>query len=192
MHHCTALILASGFSERMGAPKALLKWDAHTTFIERICKQFTDAGCTHVVCTLNAHTYVQCAALSLPGQVTLVLNRHPELGRLYSIQSGLKALPESSCCFVHNVDNPFVNTRIISLLYEARSLQHWCAPVFDGKSGHPVLLPRTVLNQVMAQTDLSLSLKDILSSFTRKDVRVPDDAVLRNINSPEDYLRYGL
>lgn len=183
----STIILSSGFSERMGQPKALLKWDESTTFIEKIINEFIQAGSAKIVCMINERIEPFCKKMTLPTNVEFIVNHHPERGRFLSILTGVGALGESNYCFIHNIDNPFVNVGLIKKLLAHKESGKWCSPVYNGKGGHPVLLSNTIINKIATVTDLNTTLRDILEQFPKISVSTDDENVLRNINTPEEY-----
>jgi molybdenum cofactor cytidylyltransferase len=186
----SAVILSSGLSERMGQPKALLKWDGRTTFIEKIISEFSNAGCDRIICMINKITEPYCKELQVPGNVKFVVNHHPDWGRFYSVRTGLRELGESPYCMVHNVDNPFVNDVIIDKLIVMKKPGTWCSPVYKGKGGHPVLLSRVIITRIIENEDLNTILADILNDFPKISVEMNNDLILRNVNTPEDFNNY--
>jgi len=183
----SALILSSGLSERMGQPKALLNWDESRTFIGKIMDEYRDAGCEKVVCTVNRFIYQQCLSLYAASNVTFILNEHPEWGRLYSVKLGLAEVRNSDFCFIQNVDNPFINSAIISGIAAYADPGAWCSPEFNGRGGHPVLIPQIILRKILEVTNQESTLQNVLRAFPKKVAEMEDDKVLRNINTPEEY-----
>ena len=186
----TTIILSSGLSQRMGQPKALLKWDESTTFIEKIINEFVKAGSTKIVCMINEIIELSCKELSVPSNVEFVVNHHPDWGRFYSILTGVNTLKKNNYCFIHNVDNPFVRSEIIDKLWSHRKPGHWCSPSYNGKGGHPVLLSKEITNKISTTSNLDLTLRDILTQFPKIQVSTTDNNILRNINTPEDYNKW--
>lgn len=187
---CPAIILSAGFSERMGQPKALLKWNRSTTFIEKIINEFCSFNCNPVICVINKSIEPDCRRLRLPSRVKFIINEHPESGRFSSVRTGINEITEADFCFIHNVDNPFVNRDVISRLFALRDPGAWCSPVYAGKGGHPVLIPSSVIGEIAGTHDLTTTLADILNSFPRINMEMPDDTLLRNINTRDDYNKY--
>jgi molybdenum cofactor cytidylyltransferase len=186
----SAVILSAGYSERMGKPKALLKWNHSTTFIEKIINEFCKFGCANVICIINDKIELFCKELKVGQNVKFIVNQHPEYGRFSSIKSGAAEAAESDFCFIHNVDNPFVNIKTIEKLFSKRANNAWCSPVYSGKSGHPVLLPNAILNKINEIDDLDTILSDILNKYPVIKAEVENDSILKNINTPEEYLKY--
>jgi molybdenum cofactor cytidylyltransferase len=186
-HSFSAIILAAGLSERMGKPKALLMWDQSKTFLEKIAGEFADAGCDKIVCTVNEIVLPHCKPLEAWKNLKLVLNEHPEWGRMHSVKLGLQEVKESHYCFIQNADNPFIDSGTIRKILEAKDPGKWCSPEFNGKAGHPVLLPNLIIN-LLLENNPDKTLQELLHSFPKKVVEMNDDSVLKNINTPEDYL----
>ena len=186
----STIILASGLSERMGTPKALLKWNDSTTFLEKIISEYTKIGCNQIICMVNPFTEPLCKALNLPKHAKLVINTNPEQGRFSSIRIAAKEVKNSNFCFIQNIDNPFVSSEIIDRIWENRDLNSWCSPIYKGKGGHPVLLSQGIIQQIHNSNKQDITLHDILKPFQRVNIEVDTDTILRNINTPEEYSKY--
>ena len=186
-----AIILAAGNSKRMNFWKPFLKFDRNHTFIEKIISTFLNWGCHEIVVVINKDVKSQREYFDqLPEKVTYVLNEHLDLERFYSVKLGLQNMEESDFFFIQNVDNPFIDSQILDLLYTHRSHEKYVSPAFENKRGHPVLLNRENINQIHNWPVDSANFKDILNTMEYKKVEMPDDRVLININSPEEYAKY--
>lgn len=186
-----AVVLAAGKSTRMNSPKALLRFDGNHTFLGRIISVFGEWGCGEIVIVINRDLKNYSGfSDTLPENATYVMNEYPESERLLSVKLGLGAIRNASFCFLHNADNPFIDPFILDRLYTGRSGTGYVSPVFDGKGGHPVLLNRDTMNRIVGWPDDSASLKTVLNTMERRIVEMPDDRVLVNINSPEEYANY--
>jgi len=185
----TALILASGLSTRMGEPKALLKYDASTTFLEKIITEFHKAGCSHIFCTINRALIPFCKTLGSAANVNFVLNEHPDWSRMYSVRLGLQAARGSRFCFIQNVDNPFITSETILAIFAEREPFRWCSPEYNEQQGHPVLLPEVIMNDILSEASPDKTLHDVLVQFPRKSIAVKDATILKNVNTPDDYLK---
>jgi CTP:molybdopterin cytidylyltransferase MocA len=184
------VILAAGKSERMKTLKALLSFDKHRSFLGKIISTYHNWGCNEIVVVTNDKAAVLLKR-SVPGigNVTLVINDHLEYERFYSVKLGLGAIRSSSFCFIQNVDNPFIDSQILDLLYQHRSTEKYVSPVFGNKGGHPVLLNRENMNRICNWNENSANFKDVLNTMESLNVEMPDDRVLININSPAEYKR---
>lgn len=200
----SAVILAAGLSERMGVPKLSLRYQGGMSFAEHCVFSFLDSGCRQVALVVNEKGFHWMAGHvpDFPAEVRVVINSHPELGRLYSLEQGLLRLDELLPTFVHNVDNPFVNPEVLLALetaycgtitdWQGPEADHYFSPDFGGRGGHPVLLSPGVVKAMLKKKIDPSSLKAFLSGFHRVRVPVTDPSVLVNINTTEDYLASGL
>lgn len=186
----SALILSSGMSERMGRPKARLTWDSSQTFLEKIISDFLKSGCSKVICTVSHYLLPWCESIFPGNNVRFILNEHPEWGRMHSVRLGLNELQTESYCLIHNIDNPFINPDSILKILSQREPDVWCSPEFEGKGGHPVLVPNAIITKILRDDNHDKTLQQVLTVFPKRIVPMEDDTVLRNINSPEDYQRY--
>ncbi len=185
------VILAAGRSSRMKELKAFLPFRDNVNFIEQIASTYYNWGCSQIVVVagreamlrLEQHAGIQSAA-------TLVVNDHPEHERFYSVKLGVGAVQKASFCFIQNVDNPFIDSPILDVIYEQRSEDQYVSPVFDNKRGHPVLLNRKNMECIAVWSENSANFKEVLNTMQCRDVRMPDEKVLININSPEEYQRF--
>jgi CTP:molybdopterin cytidylyltransferase MocA len=186
-----AVILAAGRSERMKELKAFLPFDQNTRFIQKILSAYSGWGCGEIVVVTNAEASKRMKQAGMvPSSVTIVINDHMEFERFFSVKLGLGALRSSSFCFIQNIDNPFIDSSILDLLYENRSHENYVSPVFKNKGGHPVLLNRENITQILKWPVNSANFKEVLKSMEGLNVEMPDDRVLININSPEEYKRF--
>lgn len=186
----SAVILASGLSERMGHPKALLRWDESANFLEHIIREFEQAGCFSIVCLINEITESYFGKIPVSENVKFIINHHPDRGRFYSIKTGLNALTESPFCLIHNVDNPFVNTEILGKLLAKRNPGSWCSPVYKYQGGHPILISNKIIRKITESVISEGWLPDILNQFPKIRVETDNDFILRNINTFEEYKYY--
>jgi molybdenum cofactor cytidylyltransferase len=185
------VILAAGRSERMKELKAFLPYDENVRFIEKLLSTYSSWGCSEIVVVTNPEAHNQIKHLRMiPSNVTIVVNDHMEFERFYSVKLGLGAINLSSFCFIQNVDNPFIDSQILDLIYEHRSDEKYVSPVFKGKGGHPVLLNRENMNRICKWNVNSANFKEVLGTLECRNVEMPDDRVLININSPEEYKRF--
>ena len=175
----------------MNSWKPFLKYDEETAFLETITSTFLDWGCQEIVVVINKDVERQREHFSrLPEKVTWVLNEHLEFERFYSVKLGLQAIEKSDFCFIQNVDNPFIDSQILDLLYEQRSHEKYVSPVFKNQGGHPVLLNRGIINRIANWPVDSANLKEVLNTMECKKIEMQDDRVLININSPDEYKKY--
>lgn len=189
---CSVVILAAGRSSRMGKAKFALRFSSEKIFLKEIIDQYLLFGCRDVVVVLNekGENLLNQLHHSLPEQVKIAINHHPEKGRFYSIKTGIKQTTQKNFVFVHNVDNPFVNKEVLKLLFNGIPNADYCFPVYNGRGGHPVLLSGNIVKGVISEKENDISLREFLKRYEGRKLMVNSDKVLVNINTMKEYLRF--
>ncbi|SMC05830.1 molybdenum cofactor cytidylyltransferase [Sulfobacillus thermosulfidooxidans DSM 9293] len=137
IHESVAMILAAGFSTRMGQPKALLPW-GEGTVLDHVMGQARQAGAQTLV--------VLGFEPSFPITGDWVRNVHASQGIASSIQCGLTWIRRHkglAPVLVLLADQPFVTSDDILWTWKqfvARSADvHAVRPLYEGLIGHPVI-----------------------------------------------------
>jgi len=188
-HPPEAVVLAAGFSERMGQPKALLTTATGQTFTEHCSQVLLEAGCSSVIVVIQPEHKEQILNGRFTDAVKIVVNPRPERGRFSSVLCGMAHVSGQSAVFVHNVDNPMITDSIIRFIHE-NFMPHYTVPIFQSKGGHPVLLGAEVVRALQHEKNDQQSLKTFLSSWKRHSLQVPFDEVLCNLNTADDVRAY--
>ena len=132
----SAIILAAGFSRRMGQFKPLMPL-GEQTLLQWVVRLYRTAGVTDI--RVVAGHAAQRIRRALAGRsVHIVDNPHPARGMFASIQAGVRSLePGTLSFFVHPVDIPLVRPHTVSrLIHRAGNLPAQVVyPVFAGHRG---------------------------------------------------------
>ncbi len=189
----SCIILSAGSSARMGSHKALLKFDFEKTFVQKITETYLLAGIDQVIVVVNSELFklIKESNLTLSKKVFLIINDKPELGRFYSLQTGIKVLKTGNSCFFQNIDNPFTTEELLSELIIYKDEADVIMPAFEDRSGHPVLINSRVAQEIRSTINFDLRIDLFLKQFAEKRIDVQDQRILLNINSPEDYREAG-
>lgn len=189
----SVIILAAGNSSRMGQPKFALKLPNGKTFLEEISHRFADFGCEEIITVLNSEgaKYIGNSAVHFPENFRISLNLNPESGRFSSLQCGLKTLNSETPIFIHNVDNPFINSEILNELIKKLSGFDFVKPVYKGKGGHPLLVNQNIANAAALEKDTQTNLRTFLTQFSGTSLEVKHESILWNINTPGDLVRFS-
>jgi len=191
---CTSCILLSaGSSTRMGVHKALLKYDEETTFIQKITHTYVMAGFDQVIVVLNAELIDQIRErnLFLFDKIILIVNEHPELGRFYSLQTGVNHLKHGNYCFFQNIDNPYTTTNLLTELVNHQGEADIIIPTFHKRAGHPALFSPLVSSEILKAENSKTRIDLFLKKFDTKYIETNDRNILVNINSLEEYIDAG-
>ncbi len=178
------IILAAGRSRRMGSPKALLDWDGETVIEHMIGIIGAVADPVIVVAGFHADAIRPKAA-----RATLVVNPAPERGMLSSLQCGLRAVPaDCDAVLFTPVDHPAVLAETVQALAAVSAAL--AIPVFEGRRGHPVLIVRSVADEILA-LPVEARASDVIRRHLDRAimVEVNDRGVLEDIDDPAAYSR---
>lgn len=192
MDKVDSIILAGGYSSRFGTPKPFLKNGSGITFLEMLVNVYHEFGCREIILVLNqnlSESFVNSYPDLFRSKIKVIYNKKADLGRFYSLKLGLSSLSKPEYCFLQNIDNPFTDLRTLQKLYDFRNANAYISPVYLNKGGHPILLPRMIIEMIRKETNISLNSKEFLQQFNRKTVEVENDKISANINTPEDYYR---
>lgn len=151
-----AIILAAGFSTRMGRTKALLPLEGRT-FLEVLTDRFMQARVGPILVVIGPHS--DAIRLSVKTSlVRMVINPRPEQGQLSSLHCGLDALPKGiEGVFVAPVDAPRVKARTLRRMVEKLDSHPLVVPRFQGRCGHPTLFAAELfgaLRRASLQTEI--------------------------------------
>jgi len=188
----SALILAAGNSTRMGSPKFMLKFDENHTFLEKIIAGYKEFGCDEMIIVVNpsgAEILKQYKSKIIDSQY-IVINTQPESERFVSIQTGLRAFPKPDKVFIHPVDNPFIDSSVLEILYQNSKNSDYQFPAYKGKGGHPILINKKVIGEISDSNEKDIHLKVFLKQFIQARINVDTANILVNINSLEEYKIY--
>jgi len=187
----TAIILSAGYAIRMGRLKPLLPLGG-STVIEQTIKRFQDAGIPEII-TVLGHRFDEIVPVLKRNAVDWVVNSRYREGMLTSIQKGVGCLGSSTrAFFIMPVDIPLVRHSTVTDLMEMQAAypSHVVYPVFDGKRGHPPLIPMQHATGILAWAGAG-GLRKYLQTRSRAsmDLQTADEGVLMDMDTPQDYAK---
>ena len=155
-----AVVLAAGYSRRLGRPKALVDINGKE-LVRWIYERLDSVGCRPVVVVVNAE--IKSDVENLLPEAYLVVNPNPDAGRTGSLQLGIEALAavmdsDPERLVMAPVDRPGWNIEVLQALLEHKGDS---APFHDGRKGHPVLLSSPAI-QVVQKAESHLPLRDLV------------------------------
>ena len=191
-----AVILAAGFSSRMGRDKALLEIPGGDWFLARLVRTFLSAGAGQAVAVVGPGAVDRIASAVARDQVpvALIVNPDPSRGQLSSLQEAIAftAARGPSGLLVCPVDQPLVSGRTIRRVIESwkRTGAPVVRPSHAGRHGHPVLFDARVLTE-LAAADLQAGARSVVRAHARDlyDVEIDDAGAFDDIDTPDDYRR---
>lgn len=187
--HIAAIILAAGYSSRMGEFKPLLKLGSEAA-VERSVRLFQDAG-VHDVRVVVGHRADELVPFLERLGIAWIRNDQFEQGMFSSVQTGVRSLDRlTEAFFMLPVDIPLVRLSTVRDLIDvfSKSSATVAYPCFLGKRGHPPLIS-TRLRTAILDWGGDGGLRALLNTVEPRaiDVEVPDECILLGMNTLEHY-----
>jgi len=187
----TAVILAAGYSRRMGCFKPLLKI-GEQTLIERAVSLFRDAGICDIRVVVG-HCRERIETILEKAGIQSIHNEKNSREMFSSVIAALDGLePVVQSIILLPVDIPLVRHWTIQYLLEQHQLDRdrILIPCFQDKRGHPVIIPAKYFSDIKRWTGKD-GLRGALGQLADKttSVAVADRNILFDVDTPEDYER---
>lgn len=159
--------------------------------LQRCLDLFALAGIDQVY-TVLGHRREELLPIVRSAGAVPVVNSDYDRGMFSSVQAGAVALSEDTdAFFVLPVDVPLVRFSTLNFLRQAADAETEAdafIPVFDRYTGHPPLL-RSSLRPAIAGHDGARGLRGVLDKCRTRRVSVPDQNILLDLDTPEQYSR---
>lgn len=197
----SAVVLAAGYSSRMGRFKPLLTVGGIPA-LERLIAGIKEAGIKNIaVVTGYRHELLQPVIRSMSGDGTVIVEAYNagfDSGMFSSIKTGIarvrEVFPDSEGCFLMPVDCPLIDSKVITTLEDAVMCSgdivrdSFAVPVFEGKKGHPLYVPAGYAEEICSY-DGPGGLKGITDKYWDRMLRVPVDSegCILDMDTPEGY-----
>jgi molybdenum cofactor cytidylyltransferase len=189
-----AIILAAGGSTRMGRPKQLLQIEGQT-LVRRIVDAATGAGCSPIVVVLGHKADAICQELDRQ-PVHFAINPDWSRGIGSSIRCGVEMLltiaPSIERLMLLLCDQPRVSANVLRRVIAAQkcSEKPVCVCAYAGTVGPPVLVDRSLFEQLMSLPD-DRGAKALWTGAGEDRVcHVPCEEAAMDIDTPADYQLY--
>ncbi|MHB8929896.1 MAG: nucleotidyltransferase family protein [Melioribacteraceae bacterium] len=187
------LLIAAGFSKRMGDFKPLMEYD-NNPYIVVITKKLLSVCETVVIVTghksIEIESTIKFAFIEnvLFPRVKVVVNPNFEKGMFTSLQTGVKELIDSDWILYHFVDQPFHKEKFYKeFVAQIDDEYDWIQPVYDGLEGHPVMFKKTIFEKIISSPEnhiLRLIRDD--GSTKKKIWNCSYSQILKDFDTPED------
>lgn len=197
----SAVVLAAGYSSRMGSFKPLLAVGG-VPALERLISGIKNAGIKNIaVVTGYRHELLQPVIRSMSGDGTVIVEAYNagfDSGMFSSIQTGIaevrEVFPDTEGCFLMPVDCPLIDSKVITAMEEAvtrsgdAAKDSFAVPVFEGKKGHPLYVPMGYTEEICSYGGPG-GLKGITDKYWDRMLRVPVDSegCILDMDTPEGY-----
>lgn len=187
----SAIVLAAGTSSRMGSPKSLLMVGGRS-LLEHVLETVRDAQVDDIVVVLGHEANRIRSQVSFDGARSVVNPAYAE-GMSSSIRAGVRAADARSDGFLIVLgDQPFVASATLETLIARRndSNARILIPTYEGRRGNPVLLDRSLSEEVQSITG-DQGCRAIFGRHTQGILEVPvdDPGILVDLDTPEQIAR---
>jgi molybdenum cofactor cytidylyltransferase len=188
MSEVSAVLLAAGQSQRMGAFKPLLPF-GETTVIRNSIQNLRQAGIEDIVVVLG-HRAQELQQSVGDLRLRFATNRDSTSEMSASIACGLRELlPETRAALIALTDQPAVAPDVIrAIVSEWMSGERLVIPEFQGRGGHPVLVDLSFREELL-NLDSSGGLRSFLQAHREQVRRLPVNSpfIARDMDTWDDY-----
>lgn len=190
-----AVVPAAGFSQRMGRPKLSLPWNDGTV-LEGVVGTLRSAGIERVLVVIGPHVPELGPLAERAGALVLRL-AGPTVDMRATVVQGLSWLEQTfhpsdeDAWLLVPADHPALDAELVRrLLAAGQGGQSIVVPTFAGRRGHPTLVGWRHVAGLRA-FPVEQGLNSYLRRFPEQtvEVAVSTDAILRDLDTPEDYER---
>jgi molybdenum cofactor cytidylyltransferase len=181
------IILAAGFSSRTGVFKMGLPL-GEKKLLQQVIDEMIEF-CTRVIVVAGYKKEKIIQLTEGYSNLEVVFNPRYRKGMFTSVKEGVKHV-KSQWFFLTPGDYPLLTKAIYQKLLDARSKSGPCIfiPVFNGRKGHPILVKKDLVKELLEEPDDS-NLRKFINRKGFALVEVDDDAILLDIDTMEDYQR---
>lgn len=193
-----AVILAAGYSSRMGAFKPLLPI-GHKPAVEHLIDALEAVGIGKIVVVSGYKKEALSAALA-DRSVLLADNENFKDGMFSSLQKGIEegmkamdSCEQRQACqgfFLNLVDSPLTPAWVLEEVLAAHKKhpKSLIVPCYKGKKGHPLFIPTQYIEEILNH-DGTGGLKAITTKYETEMIRLEVDAeeVVLDMDTPEAY-----
>ncbi len=185
------IVLAAGLSQRMGECKLALPLRGKP-LLAHVVAAAAASHLSPLVVVLGEDAPHLKNSIDF-GRAAVVVNPHSRSGRASSLNTGLQRVPpDCAGVMVLLGDQPLVTASLIDTLLSAfaRHPGQWVAPLYRGRRGNPVVIPRRWFPDLLTLTG-DQGPRYLLSSPGPRLHLVPvdDPAGVIDVDTAEDYER---
>jgi len=183
----TGIILASGFSRRMGTNKLLLSIDG-IPLIERVISIVSRSKLDEIILVCACDIVEE---LGNNYGIKVIRNTTPELGQSCSIKLGVgKSSPHTDGFMFFVGDQPFITEDMIDSLIDSFEMSNCNAvvPLYNGTRGNPVIFSSKLRDKLLSLTG-DIGGRKLLKEIGTDVVEVSFDSEMQgfDIDTQEEY-----
>lgn len=182
------LILAAGQSRRMGKDNKLLATLGDKSLIKHTTEAL-EASCVEDIYVVTGHERERIENEMTGHTLHFLHNPLFASGLSSTLKAGIAGLPkDADGVLVCLGDMPLTGSDVLNAIIEAFNdapMEMICVPTFDGKSGNPVLLPRSCFAEIM-ELEGDVGARSLIGLHAERvlKVPVPSISILTDIDTP--------
>lgn len=183
----SVIVMASGYSRRMGRNKLLLPYN-NKTIIENVLDNILQSGLKNIILVSRDENILEKG--SIRNNVTPIYNPNALQGQSSSIKLGILNSPDCDGFMFATGDQPLLDLETLKLLVEAfeNNKDKIIVPVFKGKNGNPVIFPASFKTDLLKLSGDSGGRSIIAKNIDKVlFIEVKNEYVLWDIDTEEDY-----
>lgn len=179
------VILAAGLSLRF--PGKLMKELWGKPILHRVIDAFLGSQLERVIVVTNKIYFPLIKELS---GIEILINEQPEKGMLESVKLGISRSIDADAVVLTPGDYPLISSKDIDLLIKNYIAGHdLVALTYQDRIGHPLLIGRSLFNEVLGLSDDDGGLKHLLSLHKPFIVESSNPGILIDIDTEDDLAR---
>jgi len=182
-----AIIMASGFSRRMGRNKLLLMYRGKP-MIDHVIDHVTGSGLKSVFLVSGSEDVLERGRLK---HINTIFNGNADAGQSESVKAGILGSPESEGYMFFSGDQPLLDEDTIRLLVNRfeENPGSIIVPVYKGRNGSPVIFPRRFRAELLSLAG-DTGGREVVKAHPGSvlKVEVSDGSMLLDIDTEEEYM----
>ncbi|WP_027632723.1 molybdenum cofactor cytidylyltransferase [Clostridium hydrogeniformans] len=181
-----AVIMASGYSKRMGQNKLLLKYKGKT-FIETLINTLSSLKFNKIVLVAKDERVL---SIGKEKGIIVIENEKPYLGQSESLKLGVEYLKDGDYMFFTG-DQPLLNNKVIEILIKESEKQKDCIiiPKVQGHRAHPTIFPK-IYREDLLSIEGDTGGRAVIKKYPHKvkEVNMEEELPFIDIDTNEEYL----
>lgn len=180
----SVVIMASGYSTRMGQNKLFLRYQGQT-FLERTLQLVQEIPFTRVILVIKPNDLINC---NLPDMITVILNTSSEQGQSASVRLGSAVAIGQGCLYLP-IDQPLLDSKTLESLLDVGTASNIVFPSVSGHASSPVYFGRQFFSELCQVTGTAGG-RQVKQRHRQAWVPVAvDPQRVQDIDTPQQYRR---
>lgn len=161
------------------------------TVIEVLLDQYLSSSLSEVVLVLGyrANDIERVINKKNYNKLRIVVNKDYKKEMFSSIQTGLRNIKNAEAVLIGLADQIFIGKSIINRMVRNYHTAHILIPTFQGRKGHPIIIPHTLKKEILGCNSYETTLRDVLHRHADmyQFIEMDDDKILFDMDTEGDY-----